>query len=89
VVEVVGDHRRHEGQPVAELGDRVAHGAFLQAYDKATGELLAQVEVDRSLHSSPMTYLHEGRQYIVIAGGGGRGPTSQEPSELVAFALPR
>ena len=58
--------------------------AFLQAYDKATGELLASVEVDRSLHSSPMTYMHEGRQYILVAGGG-RG----EPSELIAFALPK
>ena len=65
-----------------ELGDRRANGAFLQAYDKATGELLASVEVDRSLHSSPMTYMHDGRQYIVVAGGGQR-----EPSELIAFAL--
>ena len=30
-----------------------------------------------------MTYMHEGRQYIAIAGGG-RG----EPQELLAFALP-
>ena len=68
-----------------ELGDRRAHGAFLQAYDKATGELLAQVETDRSLHGSPMTYMHEGRQYVVVAGGGGRGG---EPAELIAWALP-
>ena len=53
-----------------ELGDRAATGSFLDAYDKATGELLAQIKVDRNLHSSPMTYLHEGRQYIVVAGGG-------------------
>ncbi|MDX1385915.1 MAG: PQQ-binding-like beta-propeller repeat protein, partial [Thermoanaerobaculia bacterium] len=60
---------------VDELGDRAAHGSYLDAYDKATGELLAQVEVDVNLHSSPMTYLHEGRQYIAIAGGGERpGP---------------
>ncbi|MDX1382882.1 MAG: pyrroloquinoline quinone-dependent dehydrogenase [Thermoanaerobaculia bacterium] len=70
-----------------ELGDRRARGSFLQAYDKATGALLAQVELDRSLHSSPMTYLHGGRQYIVVAGGGGRDEGA-EPHELVAFALP-
>ncbi len=67
-----------------ELGDRRPHGSFLQAYDKASGELLASVEVDRSLHSSPMTYMFEGRQFIVVAGGG----NGKEPSELVAFALP-
>jgi len=67
-----------------ELGDRRAHGSFLQAYDKASGELLASVEVDRSLHSSPMTYMFEGRQFIVVAGGG----NGEEISELVAFALP-
>ncbi|MEE2777439.1 MAG: pyrroloquinoline quinone-dependent dehydrogenase [Acidobacteriota bacterium] len=71
-----------------ELGDRRAHGSYLQAYDKGTGELLAQVEVDRSLHSSPMTYQHEGRQYIVVAGGGSRRGQDGEPAELVAFALP-
>ncbi len=53
-----------------ELGDRVATGSYLDAYDKATGELIAQVESDVVLHGSPMTYMHEGRQYIVVAGGG-------------------
>ncbi len=69
-----------------ELGDREADGAYLQAYDKATGELLAQVETNRSLHSSPMTYMHEGRQYIAIAGGGGKGRGEQ--AELIAWRLP-
>ena len=40
-----------------ELGDRAATGSYLDAYDKATGELLAQIEVDRNLHGSPMTYM--------------------------------
>jgi len=31
-----------------------------------------------------MTYLHEGRQFIVVAGGG-----QGEASELIAFSLPR
>ena len=55
---------------VDELGDRSANGSFLDAYDKATGELLAQIKVDVNLHSSPMTYMHEGSQYILVAGGG-------------------
>ncbi|MEE2775479.1 MAG: PQQ-binding-like beta-propeller repeat protein [Acidobacteriota bacterium] len=60
---------------VDELGDRSSHGSYIDAFDKATGELLAQVEVGINLHSSPMTYMHDGRQYLLIAGGGERpGP---------------
>lgn len=69
---------------VDELGDRKANGSFLQAYDKATGELLHSLKVERTLHGSPMSFLHEGRQLILIAAGG-RG----EPAELLAFGLPQ
>ena len=68
-----------------ELGDRSANGSYLVAFDKATGELLAQLEVDRSLHGGPMTYMHEGRQYILIAGGGER-PGPGAPIEATAIA---
>ncbi len=60
-------------------------GSYLQAYDKTTGALLAEVEVDTHLHGQPMTYLHQGRQYIAVTGGG----TEDEKAELVVFALPR
>ena len=66
-----------------ELGDRAATGSYLDAFDKATGKLLAQVEVDRALHSSPMTYMHEGRQYILVAAGGER-PGPGVPVEATA-----
>jgi glucose dehydrogenase len=35
-----------------------------------------------------MTYLYQGRQYVVVAGGGGLAGTIL-PSELIAFALPQ
>ncbi|MDE2691233.1 MAG: PQQ-binding-like beta-propeller repeat protein [Acidobacteriota bacterium] len=70
---------------VDELGDRSANGSYLVAFDKATGELLARLEVERSLHGGPMTYMHEGRQYILIAGGGER-PGPGTPVEAVAVA---
>ena len=63
---------------------RNAKGSLLQAYDKKTGELIASIPVDRHLHSSPMTCSAGGKQFILIAGGGG----GVEPSELIAFALP-
>ena len=71
---------------VDDDGDRQAEGSLLRAYDKATGELLAEVETDVWLHGPPMTYMDQGRQYIVVAGGGARN--RRVPDELIAFALP-
>ncbi len=52
------------------------------AYDKATGEVLWSTDLEAGTTAAPMTYLHEGRQYIVVAiGGGGRD------AEWVALAL--
>ncbi len=62
---------------------RTANGSFLQAYDKKTGKLIASVKVDRHLHGSPMTCSRNGKQYILVTGGG-----VTEPAELLAFALP-
>ena len=58
-------------------------GSSLQAYDKSTGKLLAEVLTERALHGAPVSYMVEGRQYIVVTGGG-----ITEPAELIAFALP-
>ena len=73
------------GQDAEEAAEEEPEtGGHLRALDKATGAVLAEVWVDRHLHGAPMTYWHDGRQYIAVAGGGGR-----EPAELVAMALPR
>ena len=64
--------------------DPDAHGSILVAHDKMSGELLAQILVDQRLHGAPMTYMHEGRQYIAVAGGG-----RDKDDELIAFALPQ
>ena len=58
-------------------------GSSLQAYDKSTGKLLAEVLTERALHGAPVSYMVEGRQYVVVTGGG-----MTEPAELIAFALP-
>lgn len=63
-------------------------GGFLRALDKSTGEVLAQIEVDRTFYSIPITFAHEGRQYIALAGGGGGRGLSPEKEELVVYALP-
>lgn len=53
------------------------------ALDKQTGEQLGAVDIPAPSNSSPMTYMHEGRQYIVMPIGSGNFPGS-----LVALALP-
>jgi|TARA_B100000315_G_scaffold36031_1_gene30751 quinoprotein glucose dehydrogenase len=63
--------------------DPAAHGSILVALDKMTGELVAEVLVEQRLHGPPMSYLHEGRQYIAVAGGG-----RDDDAELISFALP-
>ena len=61
-----------------------AVGAMLRAYDKATGEEVGAVYMPAPVSGgAPMTYLHEGRQYIVMAIGGARFP-----GELIAYRLP-
>jgi quinoprotein glucose dehydrogenase len=57
---------------------------LLNAYDKKTGEIVAQLPMPGMQTGVPMTYLHQGRQFILVAVGAGTGTTAQ----LVAYALP-
>jgi quinoprotein glucose dehydrogenase len=58
-------------------------GAKLRAYDKSTGKDVGDVFMPAPQTGSPMTYMHKGKQYIVVAisGAGYSG-------ELLAFRLP-
>jgi quinoprotein glucose dehydrogenase len=58
-------------------------GAMLRAYDKAIGKEVGAVYMPAQQSGSPMTYMHNGRQYIVVAISG--GPYS---GEYLAFRLP-
>jgi quinoprotein glucose dehydrogenase len=72
------------------IGDRLVtsppgreRGAMLRAYDKETGKEVGEVLMPAAQTGSPMTYMLDGRQYIVVAVGG-PGATA----EYLAFALP-
>ncbi|MEX0679476.1 MAG: pyrroloquinoline quinone-dependent dehydrogenase [Pirellulales bacterium] len=65
------------------LAMRMGTTGYLRAFDKATGKLLLERQIDATPHGTPMTYLAGGKQYIVLAVGG-----MGQKSELVAFALP-
>jgi len=55
---------------------------LLTARDKATGDVLAQLPLPGPTGGLPMTYMIDGKQYVVVSVGGPNG------AELVAFAFP-
>ena len=57
--------------------------AKLRAYDKQSGEQVAEFDLPSNATGSPMTYVTGGKQFVVVAVGG-----SNLPAELVAFSLP-
>jgi quinoprotein glucose dehydrogenase len=59
-------------------------GAMLRAYNKATGQEVGSVYMPAPQTGSPMTYLLNGQQYIVVAISG-----PGFPGELIAFRLPK
>lgn len=59
----------------------------IRAYDLATGNLLWRHDLPASGMASPMSYVHEGRQYVLIAAGG-HAAFGEFGDALVAFALP-
>jgi quinoprotein glucose dehydrogenase len=64
-------------------GEGRGAGAKVHAHDKKTGARIATVEIPAPTNTAPMTYAHEGRQYIVLSIGG-----RTHPGAHVALALP-
>jgi quinoprotein glucose dehydrogenase len=58
------------------------------AFDKSSGELLWQATLPFAGNATPATYAVKGRQYVVIAAGGGKDPKSGSGGVYVAFTLP-
>lgn len=58
----------------------------IRAFDKDTGEILWQAKLPAAGHATPAIYEMNGRQFLVIACGGGKGTKSGDA--YVAFALP-
>ena len=60
----------------------IGDNGVIRAFDKANGNVLWEHEFDKVPQGTPMTYMHEGKQYVVVAIGGG-----EQASELVALRL--
>ncbi len=80
------------GGPVVTAGGLVFIGATkderLRAFDKQTGAVLWEYPLPASGYATPSVYQVDGRQYVVIAAGGGGKPGTKGGDSYLAFALP-
>ena len=82
------------GGSIVTAGGLVFIGATndsrFRAFDKDTGKELWVTKLPASGHATPMTFMgrHTGKQYVVIAAGGGNKYNKDFSDSLVAFSLP-
>lgn len=80
------------GGCIVTAGGLVVIGAAsderLRVFDKLTGKLLWQYKLPAGGYATPSTYMVNGRQYIVIAAGGGGKVGTPSGDSYIAFALP-
>ena len=80
------------GGPVVTAGGLIFIGASMDerfhAYDKETGELLWEFQMDAGGYATPATYEIDGKQYVVIAAGGGGKPGTKPGDAYYCFTLP-
>ena len=72
------------GDPSVTTTPQHPRGAMLRAYDKTNGKEMGAVWLPAPQSGSPMTYMMDGRQYIIVAVSGGN-----YSGEYIAFALPQ
>ncbi len=58
-------------------------GKTVRAFDKATGKVLWEATLDAGSTGTPMTYMHNGTQFLVFAIG-----AANHAAEFVAFSVP-
>ncbi|MBS0280317.1 MAG: PQQ-binding-like beta-propeller repeat protein [Proteobacteria bacterium] len=71
------------GDPQVTTTPDHPRGAPLRAYDQATGKEVGNVLMPAGQSGSPMTYMVNGKQYIVVAVSGGN-----YSGEYIAYTLP-
>jgi quinoprotein glucose dehydrogenase len=79
------------GGPIVTAGGLLFIGATnfdrkFHAYDKLTGKLLWETTLPAAGNATPSTYTLNGKQYVVIACGGGKNG-APSGSAIVAYAL--
>jgi quinoprotein glucose dehydrogenase len=82
------------GGPVVTAGGLVFiaatnHDRKIRAFDKASGKLLWEAVMPSSANATPAVYESGGREFVVVAAGGGKSPQGGPGGVYVAFALPK
>jgi glucose dehydrogenase len=82
------------GGSIATAGGVLFIGATIdcrfRAFESKTGKQLWETALPACAHTTPMTFLgKDGRQYVVVAAGGGSFLGAPPGSNILAFALPR
>lgn len=101
---VLGEHKELTARGIPQTGTQNMGGSVvtaggvvfigatkdekLRAFDKRTGKLLWETELPAGGYASPCTYEVNGKQYVVIAAGGGGKPRTKAGDAFVAVALP-
>jgi len=80
------------GGCVATAGGLVFIGAAkdekFRAFDKVTGEILWEYQLPAGGYATPAVYAVDGKQYVVIAAGGGGKNATKSGDSYIAFRLP-
>lgn len=76
-----GTTQREGGSPSDVPKFKIVHPNLI-AFDKRSGKLIGEVKLPHNATAAPMTYMHKGKQFIVVATGG-----ANFPAELIAFTL--
>jgi quinoprotein glucose dehydrogenase len=81
------------GGPIVTAGGLVFIGATLydykfHAFDSRTGKQLWETQLPYAGRATPATYMIDGKQYVVVATGGGRYQIAPAKGVYVAFSLP-
>ena len=80
------------GGPMATAGGLLFSAAtpepLIRAFDRRDGKLLWTGALPVPAQATPMTYVLDGRQFVVIAAGGHGLEGTAQSDAVVAFALP-
>jgi quinoprotein glucose dehydrogenase len=90
---ITGTGSDNYGGPVVTASGLLFIGATVfdrkfHVYDSHTGELLWETELPVAGLATPTTYMVDGKQYVVIACGGGQSSRLPTGGIFVAFSLP-
>ncbi|MDZ7607107.1 MAG: c-type cytochrome [Cyclobacteriaceae bacterium] len=80
------------GGPIVTGGGLVFIGATMDerfhAYSKETGQLLWEFQMDAGGYATPATYEIDGKQFVIMAAGGGGKPETRAGNAYYCFSLP-